>query len=95
MNNIRRVFYLSWVVIMGWYGSGVTKHGSHCKKQTKTPEYPNEYRADDPSKKTTFPRVLCARAHVSALPTNRAERHIPAFPFSSVRDVGVKLPLDS
>lgn len=52
-------------------------------------------RTNYPSKKTTFPTVLCARAHVSALPANRAERHIPAFPFSSVRDVGVKLPLDS
>lgn len=30
-----------------------------------------------------------SRAHVSTLPANRTERHIPAFPLSSVWDVGV------
>lgn len=29
------------------------------------------------------------RVHVSTLPADRTERHIPAFPFSSVWDVGV------
>lgn len=36
---------------------------------------------------TTFPMMLYSAVHVSTLPANRTERHIPAFPF--FWDVGV------